>query len=45
MYTQGYITEAEYNEAKAQELVFTTGEDSEDDSQYYPGLWIRSSPM
>ena len=35
MYTQGYITEAEYNEAKAQELVFTTGEDSEDDSQYY----------
>lgn len=35
MYDQGYITEAEYNEAKAQELVFTSGSDDEDDSAYY----------
>ena len=35
MYDQGYISQAEYNEAKAQELVFTTGKDEGDDSQYY----------
>ncbi len=35
MYDQGLITEAEYNEAAAQELVFTSGDDDGDDSAYY----------
>lgn len=35
MYDQGLITKEEYDEAIAQELVFTSGEDEEDDSQYY----------
>ena len=35
MYDQGKITKEEYDEAVAQELVFTNGSDDEDDSQYY----------
>lgn len=35
MYDQGMITQEEYDEAMAQELVFTDGSDDEDDSQYY----------
>ena len=35
MYDQGKITESEYNEAKAQELVFTSGDEDENDSEYY----------
>ena len=35
MYDQGKITEEEYNTAKAQQLVFTSGSDGSDDSEYY----------
>ena len=34
MYDQGHISESEYKEAKAQELIFTTSKD-DDDSEYY----------
>ena len=35
MFKQEKITEEEYESAKAQELVFTTGKDDEDDSEFY----------
>lgn len=35
MYSQGFITQEEYDTAKAQELVFTSGDDDKNDSEYY----------